>query len=141
MSRIPARSALVLALALGGCSGHAEHPGGAEPIEVSIVGPASPLPPSYKSDILAMLRVYVADPTNIRHAAVSGVLPVTGRGRRRQMVCLRFDAKTGSGQYSGVGERIALFSNGRLDQMAEAGLNQCAGAVFEPFPEAERLTR
>ena len=133
--------ALVLVAALGACASHEPEPGANEFVDISAIGPSTPLSAGYKSDILAMLRVYVADPTDIRQAAISGAAPVAGRARRRQMVCLRFDAKTRGGNYSGLRERIAVFSNGRLDQMAEAAPNQCAAAVYEPFPEAERLTR
>jgi site-specific recombinase XerC len=109
-------------------------------IDVTAVEQPSSLPASYKADILAMLRVYLRDPTNIRAAGVSGIMHAAGRSRR-QIVCLQFDAKTSSGEYSGLRERIAIFSKGKLEQMAEAAPNQCASAVYEPFPEAERLSR
>ena len=143
MSRIAAWSALTLACALCACSAqHAqtEAENVAPTIDVSTIEAASALPANYKSDILAMLRVYLRDPTGIRAASASGIMHAAGRGRR-QLVCLRFDAKTGSGEYSGLRERVAIFANGRLEQMVEAPPKQCEAAVYEPFPEAERLTR
>jgi hypothetical protein len=109
-------------------------------IDVGTIEAASALPAGYKADILAMLRVYLRDPTGIRGASVSGIMHASGRGRR-QLVCLRFDAKTSSGDYSGLKERVAIFANGRLEQMIEAPPRQCEGALYAPFPEAERLTR
>jgi len=141
MSRIVAWSVLVLALC--GCSAqHAQTDAEnlALTIDVSTVEAASALPANYKADILAILRVYLRDPTSIRGAEVSGIMHAKGRGRR-ELVCLRFDARTGSGEYSGLSERVAIFANGRLEQMVEAPPKQCGNAVYEPFPEAERLTR
>lgn len=135
---------LALPFALCACS--AQHAQQTEPenvapvIDVAAIEAASALPASYKADILAMLRVYVRDPTGIRGAGVSGIMHASGRGRR-QLVCLRFDAKASGGDYSGLRERVAIFANGRLEQMIEAPPKQCEAAVYAPFPEAERLTR
>jgi hypothetical protein len=134
----------MLAFALCACSGHrgpqSDLENVAPTIDVSAVEAAGSLPANYKSDILAMLRVYLRDPTGIHGASVSGIMHAAGRGRR-QLVCLRFDAKTGSGEYSGLKERVAVFTNGRLEQMVEAPPKQCDNAAYEPFPEAERLSR
>jgi hypothetical protein len=35
----------------------------------------------------------------------------------------------------------AIFVAGRLDQMVEAKPEECAKAEYQPFPEAETLTR
>ncbi len=144
MPKIAASSALVLAFALSACAAPREQQVEAENLapvmDVSSVEAAAALPANYKSDILAMLRVYLRDPTGIRGASVSGIMHAKGRGRR-QLVCLRFDAKTGSGEYSGLKERVAIFANGRLEQLIEAPPGQCAEAAYAPFPEAERLSR
>jgi hypothetical protein len=143
MSKIAASSALVLAFALSACAApreQADVENVAPVIDVSAAEAAAALPANYKSDILAMLRVYLRDPTGIRGAGISGIMQAKGRARR-QLVCVRFDAKTGSGEYSGLKERVAIFFNGRLEQMIEAPPGQCAGAAYEPFPEAERLSR
>jgi len=53
----------------------------------------NPRPENYKSDILAMLHVYLRDPTQIRDAAASEPkLQLVGQ-RTRYVVCLRFNAK------------------------------------------------
>ncbi len=38
-------------------------------------------------------------------------------------------------------ERAILYVNGRLDRVAENAGELCAGAVYAPFPELEKLTR
>jgi hypothetical protein len=100
-----------------------------------------PHPENYKPDILAMLHVYLRDPTQIRDAAVSEPTPVLVGTTNRYVVCLRFNAKKSSGEYAGVKQYMAIFVAGRLDQMVEAKPEQCAAADYQPFPEAEKLTR
>jgi hypothetical protein len=82
------------------------------------------------------------DPTNIRSASISepALRPSVG-SQARYAVCLRFNAKKGGGEYEGSKERVVFFLAGRLDTMVEARREQCAGAVYQPFPELERLTR
>jgi hypothetical protein len=122
------------ALALGACAGHL--PGGNRDPDLT-----NPLPQSYKSDILAMLHVYLRDPTQIREAAASEPkLQPVGRANR-YVVCLRFNAKKSNGEYAGLKQYAVIFVAGRLDQMVEAKPEECAKAEYQPFPEAETLTR
>ncbi len=98
-------------------------------------------PANYRPEIIAFLRTYLNDPTKIRSASISEpTLRSTGR-EDRYAVCLRFNARKTNGEYEGVKERIVFFLAGRLDTMAEARRDQCAGAVYQPFPEIEALTR
>jgi hypothetical protein len=102
---------------------------------------ANPRPQNYKSDILAMLHVYLRDPTQIRDASASEpTLQPIGR-TNRYVVCLRFNAKKSNGEYAGLKRYAAIFVGGRLDQMVEAKPEECAKAEYQPFPEAETLTR
>ena len=104
-------------------------------------GAVNPRPENYKSDILAMLHVYLRDPTQIRDAAASEPrLQAIGQ-RNRYVVCLRFNAKKSSGEYAGAKQYLAIFVAGRLDQMVEAKPEECAAAEYQPFPEAEKLAR
>src|SRR5438874_3146364 len=122
-----------LALALCACTGQLAG-GGRDDL-------ANPRPENYKSDILAMLHVYLRDPTQIRDAAASEPrLQAIGQ-RNRYVVCLRFNAKKGSGEYAGAKQYLAIFVAGRLDQMVEAKPEECAAAEYQPFPEAEKLAR
>jgi hypothetical protein len=95
----------------------------------------------YKPDILAMLRVYLSDPTQIRDAAISEpTLQQIGSGER-YVVCVRLNAKKSNGEYAGSKDYAAVFVAGRLDQMIEAKGDQCVTADYRPFPEAEKLSR
>jgi len=88
-----------------------------------------PRPENYKADILAMLHVYLRDPTQIRDAAASEPTPVLVGTTNRYVVCLRFNAKKSSGEYGGLKQYLAIFVAGRLDQMVEAKPEQCAAAA------------
>ena len=103
--------------------------------------PRNPRPANYKSDLIAMLRVYLNNPTQIRDASLSEPMLASVVGRNRYIVCLRLDAKRSSGQYTGSREYIAIFLAGRLDQLVDAKAEQCKAADYQPFPEAETLTR
>jgi hypothetical protein len=102
--------------------------------------PANLREANYKPDILAMLRVYLNDPTQVRDAGISDPMPQPN-SRQRYIVCLRLNAKKSSGEYAGAKEYVAIFVAGRLDQLIEAKDDQCATAEFHPFPEAEKLSR
>jgi hypothetical protein len=103
--------------------------------------PRNPRPANYKSDLIAMLRVYLNNPTQIRDASLSEPMLASVVGRNRYIMCLRLDAKRSSGQYTGNREYIAIFLAGRLDQLVDAKAEQCKAADYQPFPEAETLTR
>jgi hypothetical protein len=122
-----------VALVLGACGG--VHNQRSEPAEPNIV------PANYKSDILAFLRTYLNDPTNIRGASVSEPTLMQIGGVQRYVSCLRFNARKSGSEYEGSKDRLVLFLAGRLDTMLMAKPDQCAKAAFQPFPELERLTR
>jgi len=126
---------LVLALALGACTvGHLMGDDGKKTDD-----PRNPRPVDYKSDIVAMLRVYLNNPTEIKDASVSEPMLQSIGDRRRFIVCLRLDSKRAGGSFSGVKEYVAVFLNGRLDQLIAAKPDQCSTAEYQPFPEAETL--
>src|SRR5262249_25307440 len=100
-----------------------------------------PRPENYKSDILAMLPVYLRDPTQIRDAAASEPTPQLVGRTNRYVVCLLFNAKKSNGEYAGLKQAAATFVAGWLDQVVEGEPGQCATADYQPCPEAERLPR
>jgi hypothetical protein len=97
-------------------------------------------PERYRAEILAYQRSYLNDPSGIRSAGISQpVLKNVGVGDR-YVVCVRFNAKSPTGNYLGVREHLAIFLAGKLDQMGITR-EHCNGAVYEPFPELEKLAR
>lgn len=129
---IPRKAAsLGMALVLGACGSVHQARQGTE---------ANTPPVNYKSDILAFLRSYLNDPTHIRGAFVSEPALMQVGGVERYAVCLKFNARKSSGEYEGSKERLVLFLAGRLDTMLPAKGDLCSKAVYQPFPELERLT-
>jgi hypothetical protein len=117
-------------LLLGGCGGR-----------VSETKTANIEPANYKEDTLAFLRTYLNDPTGIRDAAISPPVLRTVGSQTRYAACLRFNAKKSNGEYAGSKDRMAVFLSGRFDTLLETVRDQCKDAVYEPFPELERLSR
>ena len=113
---------------------------------------ANVYPAAYKAEILAYLRSYLNDPTNVSEAAVSEpFLRPMGLGNR-YVACLRYSARRSSGSAGAIREHMAIFVSGKLDRFADvrggeqakpeqAKGEQCSGAAYAPFPEAERLMR
>jgi hypothetical protein len=141
--------ALVLAVALAAC---ASDDGRSPEAKAAAWEAGNIYPANYRGEIIAYLRTYLNDPTNIRDAQVSEpTLRPAGAGNR-YMVCVRFNAKKAGGAYGGPREHLAIFLGGKLDRMVElrggepgrgeqAKPEQCSGATYAAFPELQRLTR
>jgi len=127
---------LGLALVLSACGSHhwldADNPGDDR---------INAYPAKYKSDILSAMHAYLNDPTGIRDAAITEpALKPNGNGSNtRYIVCLKFNAKKNASEYASMKEIAASFLAGRFDQFIETPKEQCAGAVYLPFPELQNL--
>lgn len=102
---------------------------------------ANVFPAGYKADLLAFLRTYLNDPTNVREAAVSEPVLRPLGADTRYVACLRYNARDTVGKYSGARDRLAVYHRGRFDRLIENAREQCKDATYMPFPELERLTR
>ncbi len=100
-------------------------------------------PQNYKSEIVALMRSYLNDPTGVRNAYVSEPSQRTIDGVHRYAVCIRYDAKKGPGQYAGSKDSMVLFRGGRLDRIVDNEMirEQCKAAAYTAFPELQQLTR
>jgi hypothetical protein len=130
---------LPLLLALGACAG-----GSGDEVYFSRsrhADSAQPFPVNYKAELLAFMRTYLNDPTNVREASISEPVQRTVAGSRRYYVCVRYNARDSSGQYTGVADRAAFYLDGRFDRMIERAQDYCPAASYAAFPELERLTR
>ena len=102
---------------------------------------AQPFPASYKAELLAFMRTYLNDPTNVREASISDPVQRAVAGARRYYVCVRYNARDSSGQYTGTADRVAFYLDGRFDRILERPQDFCQGVTYAAFPELERLTR
>jgi hypothetical protein len=127
-----------VALLLGACAGHhhrTDEAGGDEGVNA--------YPTNYKTDILAAMHAYLNDPTAIRDASIAEPVmkSASAFSQERYTVCLRFNPKKTATVYEGMREVAAVFVGGRFDQFIETPKDLCAGAVYTPFPELEKLAR
>jgi hypothetical protein len=100
-----------------------------------------PYPGNYRAEILAFMKTYLANPVGVHDAAMAEPVERTVGGRPRYVSCLHFTPRESDGTYRELRERAILYVDGRLDHMVEKPSDICAGAVYTPFPELEKLTR
>ena len=122
---------LILLLLVTGCAS-----GGGRSDEAANVGPID-----YKADLLAFLRTYLNDPTNVREAMIAEPQQRAVGPDQRWTACLRYNARDTVGNYSGIRERLAVYYRGRFDRLVENARESCKDAAYAPFPELERLKR
>jgi len=133
---------LAASLALAGCGG-VELSGwnvfykSSDPYKVD----PNKYPIEYKNELLKFLRTDLSDPTNIRSAFLSDPALMQFGSENRYAVCLRYNARDGAGQYQGSKDRIAIFYGAQINQIRDATKEECATAVYRPFPELEALKR
>ena len=138
---ISARHAAILLLpvALAACAGGDE---GKSITYTDDRGVASqPYPANYRAEILAFMKTWLNNPVGVRDAAMAEPVQRTIGGRLRYVSCLRFTTRDSGGSYRESHERAVLYVDGRLDRVIENASEPCAGAVYAPFPELEKLTR
>jgi hypothetical protein len=130
---------LMLPIALAACAGSDE----SRPISFmgSGGGGNQPFPSNYRSEELAFMRTYLNNPVGVRDAAMAEPTLHDVNGRSRYVGCLHYTARDADGSYREPRDRAILFVNGRLDRVVENAGELCAGAVFAPFPELEKMTR
>jgi hypothetical protein len=110
------------------------------------VEPQTSPPANYRSLALSYARQSYVDPYSIRDASISQPLQV-GYGLTGQqmvwVVCIRANARNRMGGYTGIQETVVAFSGNSVDASRSGGAGggtACRGAVYEPFPELERLS-
>ena len=133
-------TSLLIGLVAGGCSMFG---GGDKSDAPAIVVDPNLFPSDYKAQVLGLMQSRLADPTGVRGAFISDPMlkPVEGTTDARYVVCVRYDAKNGSGRYLGSKDRVAFFLAGKLNQFVDDIANNCVGANYMPFPEAQALRK
>lgn len=97
-------------------------------------------PPNYRAEIVALMRTYLNDPTNVRDAYISAPEVRTFNNINRYSVCVRYNPRNSSG-YAGSKDSLVIFSHGRLDNIIDNARVQCKDAAYEPFRELETMAR
>lgn len=130
---------LTLPLALAACFGS----DGDRPtlMDGSQAGGPQPFPDNFRSDTVALMRSYLNNPVGVREASLAEPVLREVGGRQFYVSCLHFTPRETDGSYKGMRERAVLFVNGRADRVIDRANELCAGAVYAPFPELEKMTR
>jgi hypothetical protein len=100
-----------------------------------------PYPANYRTELLSFMKTYLNNPVGVHDAAMADPVQRTVGGRLRYVSCLRFSPRESDGSYREPRERAIIYVDGRLDHVAENASDACAGAVYGPFPELEKMTR
>ncbi|MBR1190130.1 hypothetical protein JQ634_11720 [Bradyrhizobium sp. AUGA SZCCT0240] len=100
-----------------------------------------PFPNNYKGEILLFMRTYLNNPVGVRNAVMAEPIQRVVGGRLRYVSCLRFSPRDSDGNYAEPRERAILYVDGRLDRIIENASEPCAGAVYAPFPDLEKMAR
>jgi hypothetical protein len=137
------RFLLVLALlVLAGCS--TDNSPGPSAAEIKAQWAAQNVyPQTYKQDLLAFLRTYLNDPSEIRDAAVSTPVSKTVGPGERYVACVRYNARGSDHNYAGDKVGAAVYVMGKLDRFIDGKDAQpfCKDATYAPFPELAHLKR
>jgi hypothetical protein len=130
---------LLLGSVLAACAGGEDRDAA---ISIDSGGNANqPFPDNYRPELLAFMRTYLNNPVGVHGAMMAEPVQRTVGGRLRYVSCLRFAPRETDGSYREPRERAILYVNGRLDRVVENAGELCAGAVYAPFPDLEKLTR
>jgi hypothetical protein len=130
---------LLLPAALAACAGSDEGRGISFTDDRGVAN--QPFPANYKSEIISFMRTYLNNPAGVRDAGMAEPVQRVVGGRLRYVSCLRFTSRDSGGNYVEPRERAIQFVDGRLDRIVENPSEPCAGAVYAPFPELEKMSR
>jgi hypothetical protein len=100
-----------------------------------------PFPNNYHAELLAFMKTYLNNPVGVHDAAMAEPVQRTIGGRLRYVSCLRFTPRESDGSYRDPRERAIVYVDGRLDHVVDNAGEVCAGAVYAPFPDLEKMTR
>lgn len=132
-------SVLALPLTLAACFGSdSDRP---SLMEGGQAGGPQPFPDNFRTDTVALMRAYLNNPVGVREASMADPVLREVGGRQFYISCLHFTPREADGSYKSMSERAAIFVNGRGDRIVDRTSEICAGAVYAPFPELEKMTR
>jgi hypothetical protein len=100
-----------------------------------------PYPANYRAELSSFLRTYLNNPVGVQDAQMAEPVQRTVGGRLRYVSCLRYNARESDGSYRGSRDRAVVYVDGRLDRVVDNAGETCAGAVYAPYPEMEKMTR
>jgi hypothetical protein len=88
-------------------------------------------PTDYKAKIITFLKTYLSERSAYSGALISSPVLKPFGTENRYVVCVRLV------NGSKVGEKMATFFGGQLNQFVDADQSACTGAAYAPFVELE----
>jgi hypothetical protein len=131
---------LLVPIAISACAGAGDD-GRDAVITIDNGSAVQAYPSNYRTELLAFMKTYLNNPVGLHDGSMAEPVQRTVGGRVRYVSCVRFTPRESDGSYRELRERAILYVNGRLDRVIENTSDICAGAVYAPFPELEKLTR
>jgi hypothetical protein len=116
-------AAVLLAMALSGCSGFGGPKKEAAPVDPNV------FPANYRTQIATFLRQSLTNRADFRGAFISAPTLMPIGDSQRYMVCVQFH---GNGQ---VKTKVAIYFAGLISQFVDATPEQCAAQPYTPFTE------
>jgi hypothetical protein len=102
---------------------------------------SQPFPAGYQAEMLAFLHTYMNNPVGVRDAVIAEPVERTVGGRVRYISCVRYAERQSDGTYREPRDRAVVFVGGRLDRILPNATEECAGAVYVPFMDLQKMQR
>ncbi len=116
--------AVLATFALAGCSGF----GGPKAADAPLPDPNT-YPAAYRTDIVAFLRMSLADRAMFRGAMIAQPVLKPIGDSQRYMVCVQLNSR---GQ---IVNKVAIYVGGRVQQFVNSTPDECGDAAYQPFKE------
>jgi hypothetical protein len=129
---------VLVALALGGCSGSAPTLG---------FGKSAPPPPTdpnifpakYRTEVVDFMRTWLNNPSKVKDAFISEPVLRPVAGTPHYIACVRYTPRGTDNRYEGPQQRVAIFLGGRLNQFIADDPQVCAELSYQRFSELETI--
>lgn len=125
-------AALLVALALAGCSGGFGF-GGPKRNQPDVTVNANLYPANYRAQIASMLQTILTNRSDFIGTLIAPPLlkPVADSSNLHYVVCLQFNSP------DGPKTKVVIYLGGTPTQYVDATPEQCAGVAYQPFTELQ----
>jgi hypothetical protein len=102
---------------------------------------ANVFPAKYKDEVIGTLKeLFTKNETiSVSNAFISAPALRSVASDQRYTICVRYTARGTAYNLTANAERIGYFYGGHLNQLVEAGKDQCGSAAYAPFPELDKV--
>jgi hypothetical protein len=131
--------AILVVVALGGCSGGGPSLGFGKSTPPPAVTDPNVFPTKYRAEVVDFMRTWLNNPNNVKDAFISEPVMRPVAGTPHYVACVRYNPRGVDNRYEGPQQRLAIFLGGRLTQFLPEDPSLCAGLSYQRFPELEAV--